>query len=58
MGVDTSIEEEPNMHQPDQFDFSQGHSSKWTFSMEIHGIHLEIHILLLLLQLSSPNLVI
>ena len=37
--VDTPVEELPNMHQPDQFDLSQGPSSNWIFSIEINGMH-------------------
>ena len=56
MGVDTSVEEVPNMHQQDQVDLFQGNSSN-EYSMEIIGTYLKInvHVFLLFLQLPSPN---
>ena len=41
MPEDVSIEELPTMYQPDQFDQQD------TFSIEINGLHLKIHIILI-----------
>ena len=42
MSVDTSIEELPSMHQPDQFDFCQGHSSNEHLQWESMALNLYI----------------
>ena len=54
MSVDTSIEDQPHIHQPDQFDLCQGHSSNWHFHCKSMGSHLKRHIIMKPLGLGVP----
>ena len=54
MCVATSFEDLPKIHQPDQFDLCQGHSSKRHFQWKSMSCHLNRHIVLRPLDLWVP----